>query len=221
MPFLLTWFHGNAILNARNQSNGGETRVISCIASCIVDSLIRNKVIDVQNTSLYQYGFEIFISSVITVLITVVSGIIFHCLAAAIVYFILFVVLRSICGGYHAKTYWQCNLTFAIVTTVVLLIFQLMTLELFSGLHICSIIFSILVTVYYAPIENENKRLSVKQKKIFRILSTAIVFILVIASCVLKIKFASNYSILIDTTLFAVTFSMFVTEPMKEVKKKK
>lgn len=40
MPFLLTWFHGNAILNARNQSNGGETRVISCIASCIVDSLI-------------------------------------------------------------------------------------------------------------------------------------------------------------------------------------
>lgn len=40
-------------------------------------------------------------------------------------------------------------------------------------------------------------------------------------SCVLKIKFASSYSILIDATLFAVTFSMFVTKPMKGGKKRK
>lgn len=62
MPFLLTWFHGNAILNARNQSNGGETRVISCIASCIVDSLIRNKVIDVLYYSKRdcRFHFEVY-----------------------------------------------------------------------------------------------------------------------------------------------------------------
>lgn len=189
--------------------------MISNMASCIVDALIRNKVIDIQSTSVYQYGFEIFISSVLTVLIIIISGILFHCLTAAMVYFILFVLLRSICGGYHAKTYWQCNLTFAVVTTAVLLVFRFMTLEQFEELHICSIIFSILVTAHYAPIENENKPLSAKQKKIFCILSTAMVIILVIMSCVLKIKFASSYSILIDATLFAVTFSMFVTKPMK------
>lgn len=76
--------------------------MVSNMASCIVDALIRNKVIDIQSTSVYQYGFEIFISST--------SGILFHCLTAAMVYFILFVLLRSVCGGYHAKTYWQCNL---------------------------------------------------------------------------------------------------------------
>lgn len=95
--------------------------MISNMASCIVDALIRNKVIDIQSTSVYQYGFEIFISSVLTILITITSGILFHCLTAAMVYFILFVLLRSVCGGYHAKTYWQCNLTFAIVTTIVLM----------------------------------------------------------------------------------------------------
>lgn len=94
--------------------------MISNMASCIVDALIRNKVIDIQSTSVYQYGFEIFISSVLTILITITSGILFHCLTAAMVYFILFVLLRSVCGGYHAKTYWQCNLTFAIVTTIVM-----------------------------------------------------------------------------------------------------
>ena len=38
------------------KSNGGETWVISNMASCIVDALIRNKVIDIQSTSVYQYG---------------------------------------------------------------------------------------------------------------------------------------------------------------------
>ena len=62
--------------------------MISNMASCIVDALIRNKVIDIQSTSVYQYGFEIFISSVLTVLIIIISGILFHCLTAAMVYFI-------------------------------------------------------------------------------------------------------------------------------------
>lgn len=57
--------------------------MISNMASCIVDALIRNKVIDIQSTSVYQYGFEIFISSVLTILITITSGILFHCLTAA------------------------------------------------------------------------------------------------------------------------------------------
>ena len=189
--------------------------MISNMASCIVDALIRKKVIDIQSTSVYQYGFEIFISSVLTILITITSGILFHCLTAAMVYFILFVLLRSVCGGYHAKTYWQCNLTFAIVTTIVLWIFRFMPLEQFEELHICSIIFSILVTAHYAPVESENKPLSVNQKKILHILGTTMVIMLVVISCVLKIKFGSSYSILIDTTLFAVAFSMFVTKSRK------
>ena len=177
--------------------------MISNMASCIVDALIRNKVIDIQSTSVYQYGFEIFISSVLTVIIIIISGILFHCLTAAMVYFILFVLLRSVCGGYHAKTYWQCNLTFAIVTTIVLLIFRFMPLEQFEELHICSIIFSILVTAHYAPVESENKPLSANQKKTLHILGTTMIIMLVVISCVLKIKFGSSYSILepVDTKL--------------------
>lgn len=100
--------------------------MISNMASCIVDALIRNKEIDIQSTSVYQYGFEIFISSVLTILITI----------------------------------------------IVLLIFRFMPLEQFEELHICSIIFSILVTAHYAPVESENKPLSANQKKTLHILGT-------------------------------------------------
>lgn len=189
--------------------------MIEYLSSLIVDLLEKNKVIRNESASVYQYGFEIFISSFITVIIALMWGMILHCVFEAALYFALFVVLRTICGGYHAKTYWQCNFIFFIATLFVLLTYRFVPLKMFNELHICSIIFSIVTTIYYAPVENENKPLSLEQKNFYRILSTAIVITLVIISCVLKIKFNSDYSILIDATLFIVAFSMFVTEPMK------
>lgn len=189
--------------------------MIVYLSSIIVDLLIHNEIIKKEQASAYQYGFEIFISSIITGIITIACGLILSCLPAALLYFGIFVVLRMICGGYHAKTYWQCNLTFTIVTIITLLIFRFVSLEQFSKLHICCIGFSILVTVFYAPVENENKSLSSEQKTKCRIFGTLLMLMLAIVSCVLNIKFGSNYSILIDTTMFVVAVFMFVTEPTR------
>ncbi len=189
--------------------------MIVYLSSIIVDLLIHNEIIKKEQASSYQYGFEIFISSIITGIITIACGLILSCLPAALLYFGIFVILRMICGGYHARTYWQCNLIFAIVTIITLLTFRFVTLEQFSKLHICSIGFSILVTAFYAPVENENKPLTTKQKKTFRILGMALVLMSTIVSCVLSIKYSSSYSILIDLTVLAVSVSMFITEPMR------
>ena len=189
--------------------------MIVYLSSIIVDLLIHNEIIKKEQASVYQYGFEIFISSIITGIITIACGLILSCLPVALLYFGIFVILRMICGGYHARTYWQCNLIFAIVTIITLLTFRFVTLEQFSKLHICSIGFSILVTAFYAPVENENKPLSPEQKKFYRILGTILILMLATLSCVLKIKLGSNYSILIDVTMSIVALFMFVTEPTK------
>lgn len=189
--------------------------MISDVASNIVDILIQHQIIDDQQAPIYQYGFEILISSAITCVITVGLGIIFKCLFASLLYFGMFVVLRSICGGYHAKTYWQCNLVFAFVTVLVLSLFRFMPISQFKGMHYCCIALSILITAIYAPVENENKSLTKQQKTIFRILGTAMVVLLALISCLLMIKFRNSYSILIDATLFVVAISMFVIDPRK------
>ncbi len=193
--------------------------MIVYLSSIIVDLLIHNEIIKKEQASVYQYGFEIFISSIITGIITIACGLILSCLPVALLYFGIFVILRMICGGYHARTYWQCNLIFAIVTIITLLTFRFVTLEQFSKLHICSIGFSILVTAFYAPVENENKPLSPEQKKFYRILGTILILMLATLSCVLKIKLGSNYSILIDVTMSIVALFMFVTEPTRGVNK--
>lgn len=194
--------------------------MITSAASFIVDILLRNKIIENSSEDIYQYGFEIMISSVLTFMLALSCGIVFKCLLASLIYFLIFAVLRSICGGYHARTYFQCNMIFVCVTVFVMLVYKNISIEQFTELHYCIIALAVLVTAFYAPIENENKLLTVKQKKQFRILGTALVLLLALTSCLLKIKFDSDYSIIIDLTLLVVAFSIFITEPMRGGEKK-
>ena len=184
-------------------------------ASCIVDSLVRNKKIEIEQAPIYQYGYEILISSCITCVIAIGLGFAMQCLSVAILYFIMFALLRSICGGYHAKTYLKCNLIYAFTTFIVLFAFKYVPDDKATVCHYCFLAFSIIITYFYAPVENENKPLTEAQKKFFRIFGTAVVVLLALTSCVLKMITMGSYSILIDTTLLVVAISMFVTDPSR------
>lgn len=187
--------------------------MISYVASCIVDILIHHQIIESEDTPLYQYGFEIIISTILTCMITIIAGLIFHCVTASLIYFGLFVILRSICGGYHAKTYFQCNMIFALVTISTLLMFKVFPIEQFYEFHYICIALAVITTAVYAPVENKNKPLNKQQKIYFRIFSMVMVVILSLLSCLLIIKYRNEYSILIDSTLLVVSVSMFITNP--------
>ena len=189
--------------------------MITAISNWIVEVLIHNKIIDNEETEIYQYGFEILISSVLTCIIALVSGIIFKCLLASILYLVMFIVLRSICGGYHAKNYWQCNLIFLIVTLLSLAMFRFIMIEQFYAFHFIIIALSIIITAVYAPVENENKPLSKQQHFYYRIISMVMVVLLSLISCILIIKYRNKYGVLIDSTLLIVSVPMFITNPWR------
>lgn len=189
--------------------------MIERTASCIVDSLVQNKKIEIEEVSVYQYGYEILLSSCITCMIAIGLGAVMQCLPAAMIYFGIFALLRSICGGYHAKSYLKCNAIFTFTTVVVLFAFKYVPYEKMTVCHYCFLILSVILTYIYTPVENENKPLTEMQKKYFRIFGTAAVVLLALTSCVLKVILMGSYSILIDATLLVVSISMFVTDPAK------
>lgn len=186
--------------------------MISKIASSIADMLCNNDTIDEKSKFAYQYGWELFLSSILSGIIIISCGFIFKDLTAALFYLVMFVLLRWLCGGYHADSYWKCNLICALTTIFVLLCYKIIPLEKCEGLHYCSIALSLLIIILYSPIENTNKPLTVGKKKLFRILSIIMVTVLSITSCVLMIKYLSQYSVLIDMTLLVVAVSMLVTD---------
>lgn len=189
--------------------------MIEGAASFVVDLLIRYQIIKHEQSPIYQYGFEILISSAVTCIIAVGLGLVYKCLVASLLYFGMFVILRSICGGYHANTYWQYNMVFLFVTSIVLFFFRFLPISNFNELHYCIIALSILITAVYAPVENKNKPLTKKKKTVFHIIGISMTMLLALISCFLQIRLRSPYCILIDATLLAVSISMFVTDPRR------
>ena len=189
--------------------------MIAEISSQIVATLLNNKIIIYKQKDVYQYGFEILISSVITFLIVLVCGCIFNCIIPSFIFFVLFVILRSIYGGYHASNYLSCNLIFGFVTIGVLMSYKYINIEVFSELHYFICMLSFICAIIYSPIENENKHLTTAQKKKFRILGTVLVLMFSLVSTVIKIKLQSSYTILMDMTLLVVSIFMVVVKLKK------
>ena len=185
------------------------------VATCIVEALMKNNKIEIEQAPIYQYGYEILISSCITCAIAIGLGAVMRCLFASMIYFVVFAMLRSICGGYHAETYLKCNIIYTLITTVVLLAYKYVPDDKVTACHYCFLALAIIITFTYAPVENENKPLNEAQKKYFRFFGTAAVVLLALISCVLKTISMGSYSILIDTTLTVVAISMFVTDPSR------
>ena len=98
--------------------------MIAWLSNYLVRVLLKNEIIEADKIEIYQYGYEIMISTIITFLIVLISGIILNCLPAALLYFGIFVVMRQICGGYHAQHYWSCNTLFAVVIELIVNIFN-------------------------------------------------------------------------------------------------
>lgn len=193
--------------------------MISELAFLISNALLKNNVIDEQEFSMHIYGFEILISTLITFLIAVLSGYLLHCITVALIYFGIFALLRSICGGYHADTYFKCNIIYFVVTEMVLFIFNFFPVIYKWEYHWISIMFSIIVIYIYAPVENPNKLLSQERKKFFKYLCRVMVTVLAVITTCLEIYTEKLYGILIDTTLLVVSISMFATNPMRGGKK--
>lgn len=67
--------------------------MIAELSSQVVAALLNYKIISYEQKDIYQYGFEIMISSLITFFIVFVCGYVFKCIIPALFYFILFYLL--------------------------------------------------------------------------------------------------------------------------------
>lgn len=148
--------------------------MISFLSNWITELLCEKEIIEPDRKDVYRYGYEIFISSFISLLIVVSVGILTGYIFESTVFYVVFVFTRQYCGGYHANTYLKCNAIFIFIYSAVLLISNIL-LDFYNIFYLV-----IFFTVYlaaireFAPIDNENKRLSLDEKIKSRRISIAL-----------------------------------------------
>lgn len=194
--------------------------MITALSKRISFFLYRKKIVEYESIDVYQYGFEIVISTIIGFLITLVLGLLFKMVLLSFLYYIIFVTLRQFTGGYHANTYLTCNSIYAFTTIV---IFGMTKLSAYSELytinfHVTLLIFSVLTVWFCSPIENKNKPFTEKQKRRNHWCGFLITVFLSVISCLL-FQMAKSISALITFTLFIITLMIVIAIPIgKEVK---
>ena len=79
----------------------------------IVNKLCEQDVIDTCDAAAYVYGYELLISSVISVLIVVLVSIICGDFRYSLSFLLGFVLQRIYIGGYHATSHIRCYFAFS------------------------------------------------------------------------------------------------------------
>ena len=190
--------------------------MIDLLSSKISSKFVEHKIITEDMVDIYKYGVEITISSIIGFILILIIGLIFKSLMQALIFYIIFIILRSFTGGYHASSYLKCNLIFSIVASLVIFFSKAATEVRFST-GIINILFlpALSVFIWLAPIENPNKLIEKKRRIYFKTGSVLAAVILYILSLILYINNHIFESAIIVTTMFITAVMCMITKFQK------
>lgn len=180
--------------------------MIHNLSLSIVRIFYNELLIEKDEINVCCYGLEMIISTFIGLSIVLIIGYIFDYIIFSLFYLIFIVPIRMCTGGYHAKSYFTCNIVFSLF--YVLAIFLYINIKDEQSIIFAYInLFSIPLIVKLAPLENKNKLLKEKIKRRCRNMSIAIYVISVLLSILFKDIYFIN---ILSIVLIMVTIMLIL-----------
>lgn len=169
--------------------------------------LIEQKIISDEDREVYEYGFELLLADLFNFSVILLIGGIAHQLWPTALYILIFVGLRSVCGGYHAKTHLRCHIGTIGVYILFLLLLSTQAVVENGLLLLWGDFIAAIPVILFAPIPHANKPLSEAVRKRNRIRSIILFFLLFLISLLLG-YFGRQESTVISLTLWIVSLCM-------------
>ncbi len=173
--------------------------------------LIRNEVIENEDFEIYRYGFETLTYFIVNISVALFIGIIFDKFIHTIVFLSCYCTLRQFTGGYHARNYTECTITFAAMYGLIILVANNIDIYRFKYLLILLLLVSTTVIYKVAPLEHRNKPLSIDEKMNYKNVIKKITFLInfiVITS--LTFNVISEYIIYSALAVFLILILLLV-----------
>lgn len=151
-----------------------KVKMLEKVSKSITNSLRKKGIVLDEFADVYQYGFELLLSFLISTGLVIIAGIIVNRFIETLVFLIVFISLRSFTGGFHAMKYWICTVSTFGVYSLVMFVSSYVSVN-FYEFYILFLIGSIILYIK-APVENPNKELTKKQKSKYKWISLALFF---------------------------------------------
>lgn len=146
----------------------------TALAKRIVSQLIASSVVEEVDRELYVYGFFLLITRCFFFLLTVVFGCFLRIPCESVIFYIVFILLRSYAGGVHAKTEVACTIwtTLAMGTATAFI----KILECTSTkIPVCFLLCNICILTF-SPLDSREKPLDMEDRRRYRKICFWLVF---------------------------------------------
>lgn len=171
--------------------------------------LFKNNYID--DIELYEYSIKILLRGFFGAFIILFIGIMLGMESETVVFLGTFLLIRKFSGGFHFNKYINCFISSNLCLLIVLLFIKFIKKS--NGVECIFDIILILSSIsicLFAPMDNKNKKITRKQKFIFKIVSLMIlsVYLLIITHCLtnenLIYKYVIGSSIILTGLLLCI-----------------
>lgn len=178
------------------------------IARTLTDYVIYKGMVKEEERSIYEYGFVVAMETGLSLIISFFVAGILHMVVEGILFFIVFIPLRSYAGGLHLEHYWSCLVLSCLTFSVILLLTKFAIMPTYIVFFI--IVFLELLVYCLYPVENINRKVDAVENKFFqKRLKKFLLIDMLIAGICIALK-NNSYLILIMTTFFMVAITMLI-----------
>lgn len=159
----------------------------------------------------YKYGIEITVSTILSMVLIMLLGLIIHAFIYSLAFLITFVIIRSLVGGFHASTYFKCNLMMCITFLGTAFLSKIIETQITLKVGIILSVIILLAFAILGPIENVHKPIPNENKMKLKILGVIIGLIFALAGNLL-IKNNIEIGTMIILTMMLIVILMIVAK---------
>lgn len=145
------------------------------LAERIVRKLIAVSAVEEVDRELYVYGFFLLITRFFFFLVTVAFGVFLKIPCESVIFYIVFILLRSYAGGVHAKTEMACTVWTMVAMGMATVFIKALEAST-AKIPLCVLSFNICLLVL-SPLDSGEKPLDAEEKHRYRKICLILVFI--------------------------------------------
>ncbi len=136
------------------------------VAGLLASYIIEKGVVKEEYREVYEYGFTILLEMVSFVVFSVAVSLYLHMVLEGILFFVIFILLRSYAGGLHLNNFYACFVLSCLTLWGILL----MTQNVYIPITVIVIAFLILEVCVYAlyPVESTNREVDSVEDRYFK-----------------------------------------------------
>lgn len=142
--------------------------MISKLSTKLTEQLFRKGLIGNEDMDLYEYAFFVMGSHIFFFILTLIMGGSINIPIESMMFYTSFCCVRRFAGGIHADTEAKCTFFTMLSIAVSMIAIKIL---IYCGLFIvsmCIMILSTIILVTMSPVDTENKRLSKRERNLYR-----------------------------------------------------